>query len=214
MSGGKHFIFFILMTVLLATLSLPINSSTTSSQLIHPCSCRASFLESGSRWWFICPENDGQTLASGNNKILVFVSDAFGTGIGNILASDFWLIGCDDLCLVAGSGSIDADSATNEHGYTTISGTMAAGGCDFDGVNVVVAGLYIGCPRICLSMHIISSDLDCDGDVDLVDLSIFAPAFNSNTGSPNYDPCCDYNWDGNIGLVDFSMFAQHWQHHG
>jgi hypothetical protein len=57
-----------------------------------------------------------------------------------------------------------------------------------------------------------SYDLDGDGDVDLGDFSIFAPAYPSSEGDPNYSEFCDYDSDGDIDLTDFSMFTTHWQH--
>jgi hypothetical protein len=54
-----------------------------------------------------------------------------------------------------------------------------------------------------------SPDLNSDGIVDLIDLSIFATAF---LGAYNY--CADYNCDGVIDLIDLSLFAPHWQHQG
>jgi hypothetical protein len=51
-------------------------------------------------------------------------------------------------------------------------------------------------------------DLDGDGDVDLVDFSIFAGCW------PTYCFCVDYDCNGVINLVDFSYFAFHWGHRG
>ena len=55
-----------------------------------------------------------------------------------------------------------------------------------------------------------SPDLDGDGQVALVDVSIFAAAFPPNA----YEFCIDYDCDGVIGLVDLSIFAQHFAHAG
>jgi hypothetical protein len=170
------------------------------------------FLGPGTRCWLVCPQGDGQTLASGGNTIVFQIRDANGNPISGVIASDFWLVGCSGLCLCAGAGSIDADSATNEEGFTTMSGVMAAGGCDLTGVYGVAQGIILGCPLKCLSMHVVSPDLSCDGSVNLIDFAIFAPAFNSSSGDPEFDPCCDYDCDGDVDLVDFSIFAQHWQH--
>jgi len=213
MFKGKFVVLSVLAAMLLCWQFLPMNTETASSGIVDPCSSEAYFCQSGSRCWFICPQGDADALSAGGNEICVCVKDVNNAPIAGMLASDFWLIGCTDLCLCAGSGSIDADSATGTNGCTTISGTMSAGGCELTGVHVVVQGVIIGCPATCLSMIVVSPDLDCDGDVDLVDFAIFAPAFNTAVGNPNYNPCCDYDCDGDVDLVDFSLFAQHWQHH-
>jgi hypothetical protein len=212
MFRGKLLVLSFIAAAVLCWQFLPLATSTTSSGIPDPCSLLISFVEPGSRCWFICPQGDGQTLASGNNRIRIIAKDVIGQPIPGILASDFWLVGCEEqLCLCGGAGAIDADSATNDQGITTISGTMASGGCDLIGVFVVVQGIIAGCPP-CLSMTVVSPDLDCDEDVDLVDFALFAPTFNSTSPGPPYDPCCDFDCDGDVDLVDFSQFAQHWQH--
>jgi hypothetical protein len=212
MFRGKLFILSILATALLCSQLLPLTTFAASDGVPEPCSLFVSFEEPGSRCWFICPQGDGQMLANNGNRISILIKDLNGDPVPGVLASDIWLVGCNDLCLCAGSGSIDADSATNDQGITTISGTMAAGGCDLNGVHVAIFGIIAGCPPTCLSMHVVSPDLSCDGIVNLVDFAIFAPAFNSTSADPEYDPCCDFDCEGDVDLVDFSLFAQHWQH--
>ena len=175
------------------------------------CTSSAHFLQSGTRCLIVCPEGDGPTLADRGNEIVVIVRDIAYQPIPNIPASDFWLFGCSSgLQLCGGGGSIDADSSTNAAGTTTISGRLAAGGCD-TGVMIVVLGVIIGCPPICLSLDVRSPDIDGSLDVGITDFSRFGQAYPS-TVKP-YDSCCDYDCDGDIDLVDFSIFAQHWQHH-
>ena len=55
-----------------------------------------------------------------------------------------------------------------------------------------------------------SPDLDSDGTVGIVDLSIFAAAWPPGA----YDYCCDYFCDGFINLSDLAIFASHWLHAG
>jgi hypothetical protein len=191
---------------------LPMNIAPASSGIVDPCSSSAVFCQSGSRCWFTCPAGDGQTLAAGNNEICVCIKDALGNPIPGVLATDFWVVGCTDLCLCAGSGSIDADSATGTAGCTTISGTLSSGGCELVGVQVVCQGVLIGCPPTCLSIVVPTPDLTCDGIVNLSDFSLFAQKYNKAIGDPLYDPCADYNCDGQTNLSDFSIFAQHYNH--
>ncbi len=205
-------ILFIFAATLLCWQLLPLNSNAAPGGLPEPCSLKVSFIEPGSRCWFICPQGDGHTLAKGNNRIRIVAINNVGQPVPGILASDIWLIGCENLYLCAGSGSIDADSATNEQGITTISGTLAAGGGDLNGVYVVIVGIIAGCPP-CKEMLVVSPDLDSDGDVDLGDFSIFGTAFGAVSSDPDYDPYCDFDCDSDVDIGDFSMFAQHWQHH-
>jgi hypothetical protein len=129
------------------------------------------------------------------------------------------LFGCNNnLYLVGGGHSIDADSATGQNGQTTISGAMSAGGCD-EGLAVIVQGVVIETPDgldiLCLPYTVRSPDMNSanregDGIVDLLDLSIFATHYLSPPKP--YEPCMDFNGDGSVDIIDFSMFAQHYLH--
>ena len=130
MFRGKAIILSFLAALLLCLQNVPLTIHAASTGIPEPCSLLVSFMEPGSRCWFICPQGDAQTLASAGNRIQVIVKNINGEPVSGVLASDIWLVGCDNLFLCAGSGSIDADSATNDQGMTTISGAMAGGGCD------------------------------------------------------------------------------------
>ncbi len=45
-------------------------------------------------------------------------------------------------------------------------------------------------------------DLNGDGKVDLADLEIFAPAYNTTLGQAKYNPAADFNQNGVINLYD------------
>ena len=87
----------------------------------------------------------------------------------------------------------------------------------FDGLDLTLTGLpacAVNCPAADADGVVGSSnrspDLDMDGTVGLVDLSIFAQAFPPNP----YDACADFDCDGVIGLTDVAIFAQHFGHTG
>ncbi len=215
MVKGKFVLLSILAAALLCWQFLPMNTETASSGIVDPCSSSACFVDAlGNRCLFICPQGDGNELEDGNNVIRVTVSDDTGAPIPGILATDFWLVGCEDIYLCAGSGSSNADSATNDNGVTTISGTIAGGGQDSLGVMVVVQGVIINCRLLCggpcLPIIVTSPDIDGDGDVDIADFSIFGACFQSPPKP--YQRRCDMDCDGDVDIADFSRFAQHWQH--
>jgi hypothetical protein len=53
-----------------------------------------------------------------------------------------------------------------------------------------------------------SPDLDGDGLIALIDVSLFAQVWNTN------DYCADFNCDSRVGLVDVAILAQHFNHFG
>jgi hypothetical protein len=50
-------------------------------------------------------------------------------------------------------------------------------------------------------------DLDCDGDVDIVDVMLVASRWNTSLGDPNYDAQYDLDGDGDIDIVDVMKIA-------
>ncbi len=53
-------------------------------------------------------------------------------------------------------------------------------------------------------------DLDCDNDVDIVDIMQLASRWNNSTGDPNYDVQYDLNGDKKIDIVDIMQVAAQW----
>ena len=216
MFKGKFVVLSLVAAALLCWQMMPAAVDTANSGIVHPCSSTAT-TGVGSYCATACPQGDGDNLGDVGGLISVLVKDNTGAVIPNIPASDFWLIGCNDaLALCGGSGSINADSASNASGMTTIGGgqDIAAGGCD-NGVQVVVQGTVlldpVDCTSVfCLPINVVSVDYNGDLVVDLIDFSIFGPAFPSPPQT--YDGCLDYNCDGVIDLIDFSIFGGHFLH--
>jgi M6 family metalloprotease-like protein len=53
-------------------------------------------------------------------------------------------------------------------------------------------------------------DLDCDGDVDIVDIMEIASHWNVSCGDPAYDPAYDLDTDCEIDVVDVMQVAAQW----
>jgi hypothetical protein len=56
----------------------------------------------------------------------------------------------------------------------------------------------------------IAGDINLDGKVGLIDLSILAAAYNTKPGDAKWNPAADINGDGKVGLVDLSFLAQNY----
>jgi hypothetical protein len=52
------------------------------------------------------------------------------------------------------------------------------------------------------------ADLNLDGTVNILDISIVARAFASRLGDPLWNPIADLNEDGDIGILDISSVAK------
>lgn len=51
------------------------------------------------------------------------------------------------------------------------------------------------------------ADINRSGDVDIVDFSLFAPAFDTSVGDGGFDERADLNGTGTVDIIDFAMFA-------
>jgi hypothetical protein len=180
----------------------------------EPCSL---FVYANSGCYMVCPQGDADRLDANGITISIVVKNINGETIPGIPAADIWLFGCNDpsLVLCGGGGAINADSATNAEGRTTISGQLAAGGCDSVGVRVIIQGVVAEnangvCDDGCLPIVTASPDVNGDLVVDLIDLSEFSKSYTSPPHQYLY--CKDYNCDGVIDLIDFSLFSQHYLH--
>jgi hypothetical protein len=201
---------------------LPANVDTVTSGIIDPCSTTAT---GNGGCYLVCPQGDGDLFTDVlplGAVISLTVKDALGAPQQGIPATDFWLIGCNDsLLLCGGGGSIGADSATNEFGQTTITGAMAASGCDM-GLNVVVQGNVImdgTCTGpLCLNYTVRSPDFtqpggvitNPDGDVNFTDFVRFSDYYPS--ASKPFIACLDFNCGGTVEFLDFVLFADHYTH--
>jgi len=177
------------------------------------CSTTAS-IDGGPYTILVCPAGDGLTLASIGATITVRLRDVTGMiPIVGVPASDYWLFDCNDqVALCGGSNSINADAASDADGMATISDAIAAGG-QGDGTLVFVQGVFIeDCDFNPLCLPIVWRSPDINGDliVDLVDFSIFGPAFPSPPST--YNPAADMDNDGIVDIVDFSIFGGHFLH--
>ncbi len=54
------------------------------------------------------------------------------------------------------------------------------------------------------------ADMDCDGDVDIVDIQLVASRWNTSTNNGNYDARYDLDNDGDIDIVDIQRIAAQW----
>jgi hypothetical protein len=53
-------------------------------------------------------------------------------------------------------------------------------------------------------------DQSCDGYVDFTDYNIFATAYGSSTGDPDWNECADLDDSGTVDFTDFNLFAGAW----
>jgi hypothetical protein len=224
MSKGKFVAFSLIAAALLSWQIAGVNIATSgTSGIVDPCSSLASST-GGTGCYLVCPLGDGDRLEDIGATISIVAKDATGTPLAAVPGPDFWLVGCNDgLVLCGGGGSINADSASNANGETTMSGDLSGSGCDLGGVVVVIQGVLVqdagnSCNIQCIPLTTMSPDISGDGGVidgivELVDFSSFGAHFDTENGvDPAYDACYDYNCDGFVELVDFSVFGRHWQH--
>jgi hypothetical protein len=147
--------------------------------------------------------------------ISVIVRDNVGAPIANVAPTDIWNVGCNDLlALCGGSGAINASAPTDVNGQTTITGDIAAGGCDLGGLRVVVQGVVIGagvCGDPCVPVKVKSADTNGSLTVNLVDFATFGAGYTSPPKA--YNECIDFVAPfGSVTLPDFAKYGSHNNH--
>ncbi|HSG28306.1 MAG TPA: hypothetical protein VLA34_07480 [Candidatus Krumholzibacterium sp.] len=206
--------------VILFSLLLVFATSVTAGD-VDPC--ESEFGASCALRVSICPAGDFEFIydgcGTGADYIWLNARDALGNGIEGIPWTDYWLQACDvaqELCLC--SAPFAADNLTDEFGYTEISGRIAGGGCILTGgVYLAIQGkTLVDAPACvattCVTMVIVSPDLNADCAVNLSDLGVFGLSYNKSLGAPGYDDCCDFNDDSSCNLSDFAFIGEHYQH--
>jgi hypothetical protein len=187
------------------------------SGIVDKCNSTAS---SATGMNVACPQRDGDALGTAGLTVSVTVRDNTNFPMVGLAPTDIWLVGCDfKLMFCGGTTGINAAAPTNAQGQTTITGRIAAGGCEA-GVRVVVQGTLIGggaCAPICLGIAIRSPDLvgAAGGPPDLrvnsLDLARFATDYRSPPKA--YNACVDYAAPfGVVDLGDFAVFGRHFTH--
>jgi hypothetical protein len=209
----KTGLFYSSIALLVCWFGVPASEHDAHGGIWDPC---ASVVYSSSGNLLCCPQGDGERLDSKGVTITVIVRGTAGTPIPGIQVFDIWLVGCTTGAIgCGGEFSILADSVTNGEGTTTLSGPWAAGGCDMDGVRVVIQGVVVEnandvCADGCLPIAVASPDINSDLDVDVIDLSLFSQDYTSPPRP--YRPCLDYDFNGAVDLVDFALFSSHYLH--
>ncbi len=192
-----------------------VGADTVNSGVVDPCNSAAS---GPAGIIFACPQSDGDLLSGSGLTISVTVRDNVNAPVAGVPAADIWLIGCNDLlALCGGSGAINAAAPTDVNGQTTITGDIAAGGCENGGVRVVVQGVVIGagvCADPCVLIKVRSGDFNANLVVNVQDFSFFVngplPATTDDYPvNPAVNDCRDFNDDNQVGIQDFAKFAAH-----
>lgn len=109
---------------------------------------------------------------------------------------------------ITGATYLCAGEESKTVGPTAGDGTAAAhftslGGCGTIHFSATVNTVEIGPSNV---ITVISPDLDCNGQVTIVDFGRFAFCYLTS------DQCCDFDCNGNVDLVDFGRFALHYLH--
>jgi hypothetical protein len=204
--------------VALFAASLLLAAGIAGAGIINPCNSPVEMLDDvlaqtlASKCYFACPQGDTPGIKASGFWFRFLMRDIAGNPIQSIAATDFWLIDCDparDLTLCAGSGSSNADSATNSQGRTTMTVTpLRVGGCA-NGLSPVVQGYQLlqppGCTPYCFDVKVRSGDLTGNLAVDISDLSQFATYFPPNA----YNECGDFDCNGQVNISDLARFAFH-----
>jgi len=142
----------------------------------------------------------------------VTVKDPSGNPVPYVYPGDFWIDATPfNTRTCRGAYSSSADDYPDASGYTTMSGSIAAGGYCV-GVYVFAEGTaiqYGDCDNP-LPVTLVSPDINNDRVVDSEDFALFGVAYMG--GGTTLDPRMDFNGDGTIDSLDFTLFGNHYLH--
>jgi hypothetical protein len=159
----------------------------------------------------VCPSGDGESLGV---ILTVHGSDSSPTvGIPSdevlFFLSRPSLAACSADPFVVGTcegDTLQAARETDSNGTTELV-YSAIKGCG----TIDVTAQVMGKPAFdTLTVLVRSPDIDGNGFVSFLDLSLFASAYNSNCGDTAYCSCVDFNLDCHVNLVDLSILASHY----
>ena len=166
---------------------------------------------------FILPDGSGPPLTQAmlfggeviDASIVVGVVNPIGQPVSYYPLEDVRLepeVGTASSCLVQALGGFWADHDTDLNGEAFFSTSLAGGGWTVDPLWVYVNGTRAehpnGWEHPPVRLRFNSADINADGVVDLIDVSIFATDFFGE-----YHYRSDFRWDGVLNLMDCEMLA-------
>lgn len=159
----------------------------------------------------VCPDGDDGNkpgFLPSPSYIDLAVLDQFGVPMAGIPANEMYATMCA-ACDVT-PARFYASAATDPAGLATIVVTRIGGCCNV--VPVYVMGINLA------DLQYRSYDYNGDLEVNLSDLTFFAPTYNKGAGctppnpDPAYNECFDFTCDDCSDLSDLTLFARHYNH--
>jgi uncharacterized protein YfaS (alpha-2-macroglobulin family) len=126
------------------------------------------------------------------------------------------------------SGALAAIEVQNPNGTTIVvrvleTDTQGKYSLTFQASNGSVLGAYVAFAStsrdgavattetaFLLKPKTISADINGDGRVNIIDLTLAAMAFGSHLGDPRWDPRCDLDGNNLINIIDITLVARAW----
>jgi hypothetical protein len=59
--------------------------------------------------------------------------------------------------------------------------------------------------------QVIAADINGDGKVNILDITLVAQAWGSHPGEPRWNPKCDLDGNGVINIIDITMVAREYK---
>jgi hypothetical protein len=151
-----------------------------------------------------CPSAaGGGRLIRVDATVTVTVRDETYAPLVGVPAADLWLVTEQESLVICPGGTI-ADDPTDEHGRTTFTQALAAGGASnlAAAEKLTVEFMYYTLERNGVDVFVNSPDLNGDLIVNLSDVVSFTGYFYGP-----YDYAADFYWDGVLNLADVALMA-------